>query len=282
MKNIEHNNTTQVILFFQPLVLEIILILDCGIVGFTVQSVCLESVLKGESMQNPVKFLIAITLTVTFFVLAYRVFNVFNSHRNVSDVNWNAMANKIDQLADAIHKDMNPDVKKLVTAINLLGYHTDKFDDGTRSQVWPYPWIDLPVESPQISVLRKRLHEITTRENNIKELLQQRYPQETMDQIYLREDSAELNSLSDQWLKTIDELDQLCYVHLEKLCSLLARFYNNRTVDYECILFIKRGDTHRLQALGNDWRKTGISKSQKHMCYREMGDFADFLAAQVG
>lgn len=187
---------------------------------------------------------------------------------------WEELSQKVDTWTDRLGKPIDPGIKEVVIALNLLGIPTRQSCEGHLDWGLPYPWVDFEIDAVEI---RNRYLEIYEQAQKEESSLKEKHPHLSLDELDDLPEMKFINALHMERFKLSEELEKQEQELLKPLYSYLEQFYQSRPHPYDLMLVVIR---NRLQSIGGE-RQAIRSDSEKMdmlMKYRqEMKDFAVFL-----
>lgn len=185
------------------------------------------------------------------------------------------MAREVDTWTDALGLPIDPKIKSLVVALNVLGVKTTASCEGHLEWGCASPWVDLNLRSPQYLSLRQKIFA----------------NQNTIDNISANGGlEAEAKTKAVELLLTeqsalFKDLDKVQAADQQVIQSFLNAFYQHHFTSYDRILFLESvSSDHRLESHGAQFQclRTPEERAKKLMEYQdEMALFERFLKSKI-
>jgi hypothetical protein len=197
---------------------------------------------------------------------------------------WQAMEKEVSSWGDALGMPIDPEIKKTVIVLNLLGFKTNASCEGHPDRALSYPWVDFETTDKQIESLSNEKQNIYKDIEEKEAEIQKKYPDLSLGEALRKEDSKQLNTLYPKLHTISDKIEALSKTKLILLKNLLNDFYKNRPTDPDRMIIIHELNPTflRMYSLGGDWQITR-NKNEKERKLKEyqqeMNSFADFLIA---
>jgi len=214
---------------------------------------------------------LALTLSVSF---AYSI----NELKLTKEQLWQNMEKEVASWGDALGMPIDPEIKKAVIVLNLLGFKTEQSCEGHIDWGLPYSWISFDTSDKEIETLMNTRLEISNKIDKKESEIQKKYPDLSAGEALRKEDSEELYAMYRERHPTNDKLHKLQKLKLVPLKNLITDFYKNHKIDPDKMIAF--GELERIYSLGGEWQivRDESEKLIKLKEYQqEMKLFADFL-----
>lgn len=193
---------------------------------------------------------------------------------------WENMSLEVDSWCDGLGYPIDPNIKEVVVALNVLGIPTRQSCEGHLDRACPYPWVDVDISTPEIEKLEHERKLLNRRRLHQEELIDNMFPELSP---YEQWNTFEGELLADMFKALIllcDEIEKLQANQLKNIYFLLEQFYKTESCSYDCTLIVEIRDLGRINSIGADMQcvRSEEEREIKLLEYqKEMDRFAHFL-----
>ncbi len=196
---------------------------------------------------------------------------------------WEAMEKEVHSWGDALGMGIDPQIKKTVIVLNLLGFKTTQSCEGHIDRALPYPWVRITTETPEIEKLIKERNDLWAIAHKKETEIAKKHPGLSLGEALRKEPTPELDEIYKKYHRLNADVEKALKARIKPLQTLLKEFYTQRRADPEVMLTINANilDLFELSSPDGIWQitRSDQEKLKKLQAYQgEMNAFADFLS----
>lgn len=196
---------------------------------------------------------------------------------------WQNMEKEVASWGDALGKGIDPGIKKMIVALNLLNFKTEQSCEGHIDWGRPYPWVSISTKTSELNELTNKRKKIFSLIREQQTKIQKKHPDLSLGEALRKELPQELRETYKKKHLLNHKIEKVSRLTVIQLRNLIIAFYKKHPIDPDKMLALSmRGsDWCELSSLGGDWQSTRnksekLKKLQEYQ--QEMNLFTDFLS----